>query len=205
MESLIFLGVILGLAAGIFATTYFFKNKSNRQLKEQSVILLEKINQVCKLITVEGEFSEIFTHRDIKSTFFNLVQLEKKALIIIKAKVLIGFDLTKLNIEIVADKKQVKLTKFPAPEILSIETDLEYYDVQKGIINKFSGSDLTNLNKKSKDFIRKKVESSHLIQIARNLASDTISVIKQLIESLGWELVSDKIQDKLKEHRQLKE
>ncbi|MBT6006213.1 MAG: DUF4230 domain-containing protein, partial [Prolixibacteraceae bacterium] len=85
------------------------------------------------------------------------------------------------------------------------ETDLEYYDVQKGIINKFSGSDLTNLNKKSKDFIRKKVESSHLIQIARNQASDTISVIKQLIESLGWELVSDKIQDKLKEHRQLKE
>ena len=46
------------------------------------------------LITVEGEFSETFTHRDGRKMFFNLLQMEKKALIIIKAKVLIGFDLT---------------------------------------------------------------------------------------------------------------
>jgi len=46
------------------------------------------------LITVEGEFSETFTHRDGRKMFLNLLQLEKKALIIIKAKVLIGFDLT---------------------------------------------------------------------------------------------------------------
>lgn len=203
METLIFLGVILGLAGGVFTTTYFYKNKSNRQLKEQSVILLEKINQVCKLITVEGEFSEIFTHRDGKSVFFNLLQLEKKALIIVKAKVLIGFDLTKLNIEINADNKRVRLSQFPTPEILSIETDLEYYDIQKGIINKFSEADLTNLNKKSKDFIRKKVESSHLIQIAKNQATDTISVIRQLIESVGWELVSEKTLDKSGEERKL--
>ena len=81
----------------------------------------------------------------------------------------------------------------PEPEILSIDSDIEYYDVQKGIINKFSETDLTNLNKKSKDFIRDKVEKSHLILIARNQASDTISVIRQLIESVGWNLVSDKI------------
>lgn len=193
METLIFLGIVLGLAGGIAVTSFFYRKQNDRKLKEQSVLLLDKIEQVFKLITVEGEFSEIFTHRDEKNLFFKLLQLEKKALIIIKAKVLIGFDLTKINIEINPDLKQVKLSQFPEPEILSIDSDLEYYDVQKGIINKFSETDLTSLNKKSKDFIREKVERSHLIAVAKNQANDTFLVIRQLIESVGWELVSDKI------------
>lgn len=193
METLILLGLVLGVAGGVAATSFFYKNRSERQLKSQSVLLLEKIKQVCKLITVEGEFSEIFTHRDEKNLFFKLFQTEKKALLIIKAKVMIGFDLTKINIEINSHKKQVTLSQFPEPEILSIDNDLEYYDIQKGIINKFSESDLTNLNKKSKVFIRDKVENSHLILIAKNQANDTVLLIRQLIESVGWELVSEDI------------
>ncbi|WP_346857695.1 DUF4230 domain-containing protein [uncultured Draconibacterium sp.] len=193
METLIILGLILGLAGGIFATSFYYKNQNQKHLKTQSVLLLEKIKQVCKLITVEGEFSEIFTHRDEKNLFFKLFQTEKKALLIVKAKVMIGFDLTRINIEINTTNKQVTLSQFPEPEILSIDNDLEYYDIQKGIINKFSETDLTNLNKKSKEFIREKVESSHLILIAKNQANDTISLIRQLIESVGWELVSEKV------------
>jgi hypothetical protein len=185
--------LILGLAGGIAATSFFYKSRSERQLKSQSVLLLEKIKQVCKLITVEGEFSEIFTHRDQKNLFFKLLQMEKKALLIVKAKVMIGFDLTKINIEINTSKKQVNLSQFPEPEILSIDNDLEYYDIQKGIINKFSETDLTNMNKKSKEFIREKVENSHLMLIAKNQANDTVSLIRQLIESVGWELISEKI------------
>jgi len=205
METLIFLGVILGLAAGIGLTSLYFKNKKERQLHNQSTLLMEKIKQVCKLITVEGEFSELFTHRDEKNLFFKMFQLEKKALLIVKAKVLIGFDLTKIKISIDSHKKEVTLSRFPAPEILSIDTDLEYYDIQKGMINKFSEMDLTNMNKKSKEFIRVKVEQSHLYQIARHQASDTIRVIRALIESVGWKLVSENMaMDKQKETRKIK-
>lgn len=193
METLVLLGLILGLAGGIAGTMFFYKSQNEKHLKSQSVLLLEKIKQVCKLITVEGEFSEIFTHRDEKNLFFKLFQTEKKALLIVKAKVMIGFDLTKINIEINTGKKQVTLSKFPEPEILSIDTDLEYYDIQKGMINKFSETDLTNMNKKSKDFIREKVENSHLVLIAKNQANDSVSLIRQLIESVGWELVSEKL------------
>ena len=193
METLVLLGIIIGLAAGIGTTVFFYKKRNQKHLQSQSVLLLEKIKQVCKLITVEGEFSEIFTHRDEKNLFFKLFQTEKKALLIVKAKVMIGFDLTKINIEINSHKKQVRLSQFPEPEILSIDNDLEYYDIQKGMINKFSETDLTNMNKKSKEFIRDKVENSHLVQIAKNQASDTVSLIRQLIESVGWELISEKI------------
>jgi hypothetical protein len=58
--------------------------------------------------------------------------------------------------------------------------------VQKGIIIKFSEKDLANLNKRSKDFIRNKIKRSRLMGIVKHQASDTISVIIQLIEPVGW-------------------
>nr|WP_319268035.1 DUF4230 domain-containing protein [uncultured Draconibacterium sp.] len=191
METLIFLGLIIGLAAGITGTLYYYKNRTEKQLHDQSVILLDKIKQVCKLITVEGEFSELYTHRDEKQLFFKLFQTEKKALLIVKAKVMIGFDLTKINFDLNPQKKLVHLSRFPEPEILSIDSDLEYYDIQKGIINKINATDLTNMNKRSKEFIREKVEQSHLVQIAKNQASDTIGIVRQLIESVGWEFTAE--------------
>ena len=191
METLIFLGILIGLAAGIFGTIYYYKNRNEKQLHDQSVILLDKIKQVCKLITVEGEFSELYTHRDEKQLFFKLFQTEKRALLIVKAKVMIGFDLTKINIDINPHKKLVELSRFPEPEILSIDSDLEYYDIQKGIINKINEADLTNINKRSKEFIREKVEQSHLVQIAKDQANDTISLVQQLIESVGWQFEAE--------------
>lgn len=191
MEILILLGVLIGLAGGIAATSWFFKNRNSQGGQVQSTVLLNKIRHVCKLITVEGEFSEVFAHRDGKSMFFKMLQMEKKALLIVKAKVLIGFDLTKIHIEMQPEKKRVKLSHFPDPEIMSMETDLEFYDVQKGLINKFSEVDLTNISVKSKEFIREKIERSYLFDIARNQAGDTVAVIRQLIDSVGWDLVAE--------------
>lgn len=191
MEFLILIGVLLGLAGGILATQWFMKTRNPQVSQVQSTILLDRIKHVCKLITVEGEFSEVFAHRDGKSMFFKLLQMEKKALLIVKAKVLIGFDLTKISIEMEPEKKRVKLSRFPDPEIMSIDTDLEFYDVQKGIINKFSELDFTNMNLKSKEFIREKIERSYFFDIARNQAADTVTIIRQLIDSVGWELVAE--------------
>lgn len=191
METLILLGVLLGLAGGIAGTFWFFKSRMNQGSQVQSTVLLNKIRHVCKLITVEGEFSEVFAHRDGKSLFFKLLQMEKKALLIVKAKVLIGFDLSKIKIDMQPEKRRVKLSHFPDPEIMSMETDLEFYDVQKGLINKFSEVELTNMNIKSKEFIREKIERSYLFDIARNQAADTVAIIRQLIDSVGWELVAE--------------
>jgi len=192
MESLTLIGVLLGVAGGVSATISYYNYKNNRKTSEQSVLLLEKIKQVCKLITVEGEFSEIYTHHDAKKILFNLFSFEKKALIIIKAKVLVGFDLTKIHINIDKDKKQVSLSSFPDPEILSIETDLNFYDFQKGIMNKFSEGDLTIMNQKAKDFIREKAQQSELIHLAKHQSGETVAIIRQLIESVGWELNPEK-------------
>ncbi len=191
METILLVGIVVGLAAGIFITNYFSKTKEGKLIKEQSSVLVNKIKQVCKLITVEGEFSEILTHRDEKPLLFKLVQLEKKALIIVKAKVMVGFDLSGISIKVEPKSKTILLSKFPDSQILSLDTDIEYYDIKKGIINKFSESDLTLLNQRAKEHIRNKTEESSLFNIARNQASETIALIKSFTESSNWKIVTD--------------
>lgn len=188
METLFFLGAIAGLILGMIVSNYLFRNHNKTKLRDQSTLLINRIKRVCKLITVEGEFSELLTHRDGKNVFFKLMQIEKKALVIVKAKVMVGFDLTQIHLETNKGSKTIKLSGFPQPEILSIDSDVEYYDIQKGIVNKFSETDLTNLNKKAKEIIREKVGSSHLITLARSQARDNMLLIRQLVESAGWKL-----------------
>ena len=72
-------GLLLGaiVVAGIFYLyrSYFVNNKT----EEQSVILLEKIKKVSKLITVESDFSEIMHYSDAKNILLNLVSSHKKS------------------------------------------------------------------------------------------------------------------------------
>lgn len=191
METLLIVGILIGLGFGVFITNLLFKTKENKHIKEQSTVLLNKIKQACKLITVEGEFSEIITHRDEKPLLFNLVQLEKKALIIVNAKVMVGFDLSGISIRVEAKDKKIVLSNFPEPQILSLDTDIEYYDIKKGIINKFSEADLNLLNKRAKDHIRTKTEESGLFAIARNQALETVLVIKSFVESSNWQVITE--------------
>lgn len=60
MFTLIFLSAAFLAGGGTFY--WFFKRKNKKEVKQQSVILLEKIKQVCKLVTAEGHFSDILQH-----------------------------------------------------------------------------------------------------------------------------------------------
>ena len=52
MEALV--GLFLGAIATYFILVYIKKEQSKQKINVQSVVLMEKIRKVCKLITVEG-------------------------------------------------------------------------------------------------------------------------------------------------------
>jgi hypothetical protein len=57
----------------------FFRKKRSKELTEhQSAILLDKIKSVCKLITVEGDFAEIYRYENTKERFLSLVSSKKR-------------------------------------------------------------------------------------------------------------------------------
>ena len=185
---LLFLGLVFGAVASYFIFLKF-SFKSKKQLTEkQSVVLLDKIKKVSKLITVEGDFAEIYHHENTKEKFLGLITSKKKAIVIINAKTNIGFDFRKIKLQSDNKNKTIVLSNFPAPEVLSIEPDIRFYDIQNGLLNSFNSEDLTEINKEAKKHILNKIPESSLMQTANQEALNAIVLMESLVETIGWKL-----------------
>lgn len=182
------LGLILGAILMYWFFSLFWKKKNKEITEHQSTVLLEKIKSVCKLISVEGDFAEIYKYENTKEQFFSLVSSKKKALIVINAKAQIGYDLQKILMHADNEKKQIILTNFPEPEVLSIEPELEFYDIQNGLFNAFTPNDLTSLNQEAIKHIRDKIPQSGLMETTRREALEAVLLIEKLVETIGWTL-----------------
>ena len=96
MRQIIFISLIcIGLVGGFWM---LFKNDLFESKKaESATIMLEKIKMVTKLISTEGQFSELYDYKESYDyDFFNL--FSKKILVRVTAKVSVGFDFEKVNI-----------------------------------------------------------------------------------------------------------
>lgn len=191
---LLFLGLALGAVISYFIFLRFSSRRTKNKTNEQSVILLEKIKKVSKLITVVGEFSEIYHHENVQEKWMGMLTSKKKALILINAKVHIGFDFTKIKMIADTKRKQILLSQFPEPEVLSIEPDLRFYDMKNGLLNKFDSTDLTKLNREAKEHILQKIPDSKLIQTANKEALEAIILMQSLVETIGWKLNYDALE-----------
>jgi hypothetical protein len=184
----LFLGLILGAISMYWLFTFFKKKKNKELTSHQSTVLLEKIKSVCKLISVEGDFAEIYKYENTRERFLSLVSSKKKALIVIKAKAQIGYDLKKILMHADDGKKKIILTSFPEPEVLSIQPELDFYDIKNGMFNTFTPDDLTTLNQEAKKHILEKIPESGLMDTARNEALHTVLLIEKIVETIGWKL-----------------
>lgn len=185
---LLFLGSAVGAVISYFIFQKFSNDRRKSLTENQSVILLDKIKKVTKLITVEGEFAEIYHHEDKQNKLLGLISSKKKAIILINAKTHIGFDFRKIKMQADTKNKTIKLSNFPEPEVLSIEPTIRFYDIQDGLLNKFSSEDLTQVNQAAKEHVLQKIPESNLMQVANHEALEAIALMKNLIETIGWQL-----------------
>jgi hypothetical protein len=190
MDSLIlaFLGLILGAILMYWIYGLFTRKKRRELTEHQSTVILDRIKSVCKLVSVEGDFAEIYRYENIKDGFMSILSSKKKALVVINAKAHIGYDLKKLRMTADNERKKIVLTEFPEPEILSIEPDIQFYDVKNGLFNSFSPDDLTQLNQNAKEHIREKIPESGLIDTAKKEALQAVLLIENIVETIGWKL-----------------
>ncbi|RAJ18163.1 DUF4230 domain-containing protein [Olleya aquimaris] len=183
-----FFTLIFGGILGLGIYTFYNYIQSKKKVSAQSIILLDKIKKVCKFITVEGDFAEIYHYQDVKERFLKLVSSKKKALVVIKAKAYVGFDFNKIELSANQKKKTVTISHFPQPEILSIETDINYYDKKDGYFNRFEAADLTVLSEEAKQHIRDKVPESGLYTIAKKEALESLLLVENIVQTIGWKL-----------------
>ncbi len=154
---------------------------------ESSIVLLEKIRTVCKLVTAEGQFAEIYEYKE--SFPFDIPLFSKKALIRVRATVSVGYDLSKVNMEPDEKSHTLVISGIPPAEIISVEHDLDYYDLSEGFFNQFSTEDYNKINSRAKEFIVSQVHKSSLMKAADQKRDEMIGVIRFMVEQAGWEVM----------------
>lgn len=199
MKKILTLLIIL-VALSSFAY-YFFQSNLNSFFAQQrtvdGTVLVDQIKEVTKLISIEGYFSEFYENEEYWG--YDLSPLRKKALIRVKAKVSVGYDFTNLKIEAFPDEKIIKVSRLPDPEILSIDHDLDYYDITEGSFNNFTEKDFNKMNSEAKAKIEKAALDSDLFGRAEKHSAKIFEMMEAIVKGNGWEIHYDMdIYDKTK-------
>jgi hypothetical protein len=188
MEFLLFLVAIAigGIAAWqIFYWMYGKKLRDNKEeLRHESTLLLERIEKVFKVVMAEGYFTEIYDHSS-KKELMGFLKVNKKALVVSKAKVSVGFDFGKMKVKRDETTRKLIVEQFPEAEILSIDTDYKFYDIDQGWLNKFDHEDYTNILNEAKKVMQEKALMSDLPKVANRQVGLMMS---QLAASMNWEV-----------------
>ena len=185
MRKLLFVLILVLIV--LFGYRYCSEDKERMQLQENSALIQEQIRNVSKLVVTEGHFSQVFTYKNSKNVFANLVNVEKKALVVVNADVTVSYDLSQIEYEIDESTKTLRILKIPKEEI-SINPDFEYYDVTADLLNPFEANDYNAIKKKVNSQLRKKVEASKLKSNAENRLISELAKFYILTNSLGWTL-----------------
>ncbi len=186
---LLILGLLLG-AVIMFLILKLWNRSKGHVVKESSHTVVESMRKVFKIVFAEGHFNELYTFEDTKK-LFGFIPSTKRALVIIEAKVLVGYDFEKCVWEANEDTRKIKVISFPKPEIISIEPDYKYYNFDENIFNLLGGKDLTLIQANGKKQVELAAIKSHLPKIA---AQQMFMLLSEVVKSKNWELENtDKI------------
>lgn len=183
----ILLGIIIAFVI-IISVRYCNERKDNRETLQANTALIEKeLKNVGKLIVTEGSYAQVFSYNASRDLMYGLFDARKKALIVVNAKASIAYDLSKITSEVNEATKTVTITSIPEPE-LSINPNIEYYDVTQDYLNQFTASDYNKIKQRVEKSLRKKIEASELRTNAENRLISELSKIYILTNSMGWTL-----------------
>ncbi len=163
------------------------------QTLQNSTVILNRIEEACKLVTVEGHFSELYDETNIRrftvyvpmpSTF----SFSKKAILQVEGKVLVGYDLKNMKVTADSTRKIVLLSNIPEPEVLSIDHSITYKNLSESFFNTFTAEDYTRLNANAKAMLKSKARESDLMREAELEGNQLINIISFIVKSAGWQL-----------------
>ncbi len=195
LRPLITLLALAGLfILGFWIARSMYQKKEKVKTEEDATVLLEKIQTVAKLVTVEGYFSELYNYKDYYA--YDWWIFRKKAILRVKAKVSAGYDLSGLAFDVQPDQSLIVIRNIPdTPQIISIDHQIDYYDISEGTFNSFSETDYNKINQNAKSFIEEKARQSDLLPKAKEQGIEMLELIRFMAESAGWKVQMDRFQE----------
>jgi len=157
-----------------------------------ATVLIQNIKDVCKLVTIEANLQEIYDEKSNRNVTVYLplptnFTFSKKASIEVVGKVLVGYDLEKITIDVDSTNKILYIRNLPNPEIISIEHDVKYRSLDESFFNEFTPNDFTELNKTAKAILKQKAIEEKLLDRAEEQGNEVLRVIQFMAKGFGWE------------------
>ena len=179
--------ILVFLLGFLIAKFWYQKDQTNFE-KEEINVIVNSIKNMSKLVISSTSFSEFYNYSDSKKYFYDVVSFDKKAIVSVNANVEVGYDLSKLDIQIDSIAKKKYINNIPKEEI-NISPNVKYFDLQQSQFNSFSKEELNKINQKSIEKIKNTIELSALKKEAKTRFFEEISKIYQLSAVYGWQLV----------------
>ncbi len=197
MRYLKYLAVFL---LGFLLAKLYYDRQELKHQKEDVKVMLNSVANLSKLVVSEGSYSEIYSFSDTKNYFYNTLQFEKKAILSVNANVEVGYDLSKLEIQIDSVQKEIIINTIPQPD-LKITPDIKYFDLQQSQFNSFSKDELNTLNEKAIIKIKETVEVSKIKVQAQERLFEELSKLYQLSKIYNWKVIDNTNTIQLNERR----
>jgi hypothetical protein len=173
----------------LIAKLWYEKNEKTHKQEEIKVVV-NSIKNISKLVVSKGTFSEVYNYTDSKKYFYDYLSFDKKAIITVNAEVEVGYDLSKLEIEIDSVGKKIIIHKIPIQEVI-ISPEVKYFDLQQSQFNTFSKEELNKMNQKSVEKIKETIEVTDLKDKAKTRLFEELSKIYQLSVIYNWQIVDN--------------
>ncbi|WP_299063018.1 DUF4230 domain-containing protein [uncultured Polaribacter sp.] len=199
-----FLKYALVFFFGFMLAKLWYKKESNTVKKEEIQVVVNSIKNLSKLVVSKASFSEVYNYSDSKKYFYNYLSFDKKAIVTVNAIAEVGYDLSKLEVQIDSIGKTIYINKIPKEEV-NISPDIKYFDLQQSSFNSFSKSDLNKINTKSILRIEETIELADLKLKARERLLEELSKLYQLSAIYNWQVVDNTKENLLDSFTKLKQ
>lgn len=177
---------------GVWLTRSFYQTPEDT-IETDSTVLIENVRDVCKMVTVEAELRELYDEKNNRNVTWYLplptnFTFSKTASIEVAGKVLVGYDLEKIEIITDSLNKTLYIKNLPKPEILSVEHDVKYRSLDESFFNEFTASDFTRINRSAKEVLKQKAIEQHLLERAEAQGIEVLNVIEFMAKGVGWKV-----------------
>ena len=175
---------------GFLIAKFWYDRQQPKYQTEEVKVMVNEIKNLSKLVVSQGNYSEMYSFSDTRKYFFDYLQFQKKAIVSVNAKVEVGYDLSKLDIQIDSLQREIIINKIPEEEVI-ISPDVKYFDLKQSQFNTFSKEELNTVNTKAIERIKETIELTNQKKEAKKRLFEELSKIYQLSKIYNWKVVDN--------------
>ncbi len=177
--------LILGLLAALCVAAFvfalgFLAGKAGARGRGAAPVVTA-VRKIARLATVQMEISDVLRVEEVKTIL--VFDIPKNATLRLRGRVLGGFDLDK-GFDVTADEtRRIVRVRLPAPQVLSVDDRLEWFDERSGFLNPITPDDRTRWTTWARASLAKSAKDAGLFDSAARHVADLFT---DAAAAFGW-------------------